>query len=345
VLAPDAFVRDHPTVQILIALSSSFIAMCYLTAMVVLVGTTTFHFLVWRQTALPAGPVRTAADEQVFALVTRAGIGSSLALLLLAVPRAAGVSALLDDRFSLRNRMSTLVLHSEWGIGFAAVVAAAALSLGGYVAVSRRHKYGWPFILLGLLLLAIGAGLQGHPYDAFGRLSLAPLFDGLHAIGTGGWLGSFLLLVLAERRVPAHTASPWTDPLGAMIERFFRASGALAAIVLITGLFSSSTHLTGFDDILGSQYGRLLAGKVGIVTILMSFNEYHRRHAERQARTAERPRLVHTLRFQAGLIGLVLALTVLLVDATPPGVNEVRAEVFRSAPKGEIERDDIEMPR
>ncbi len=319
--------------------------MLYLTAIVLLVGATTFHFLVWRRTSLPLGPVRAAAEEQIFALVAAVGTWSALALLLLTVPRAAGVSALLDDRYTLRSRMSALVLHSEWGIGFAAMVLAATLSLGGYIAIGRRRDFGWAFVLLGVLLLAIGAGLQGHPYDAFSKLSLAPLFDGLHAIGTGAWLGSFLLVVLAERRVPAHTASPWTDPLGAIIERYFRASGALASVVLLTGLFSASTHLTGFDDISGSQYGSLLAGKVGIVFILLSFNEFHRRHAERQARTAERPQLMHTLRFQAGLIGLVLALTVLLIDASPPGVNEVRGEVFRSAPRGSIESSDVEIER
>ena len=58
----------------------------------------------------------------------------------------------------------------------------------------------------------------------------------------------------------------------------------------------------------------------------------HGRIRKKVAGTSERPRLVHTLRFQAGLILIVMALTVLLVDTPPPGVNEVRSEVFRSAP-------------
>jgi hypothetical protein len=40
------------------------------------------------------------------------------------------------------------------------------------------------------------------------------------------------------------------------------------------------------------------------------------------------------LRFQAGLIALILALTAILVDVAPPSVNEVRGEVFRAAPRG-----------
>jgi putative copper export protein len=344
-LAPDTFLRDHPTVQILLPLASALIAMLYLVAIALLVGTTAFHFLVWRRTSLPVGPVRSAAEEQMFSLVTTVGIWSSIALLVLVGPRAAGVASLLDDRYTLRSRVDALVLHSEWGIGFAAMACAGVLSFVGYVAIRRRNSAGWPFVLLAIPCIAVGAGLQGHPYDAFSKLSLAPLFDGLHAVGTGAWLGSFLMLVLAERRLPPHTASPWTDPLGGMLERYFRASGALVTVVLITGLFSSSTHLTGFDDISGSLYGHLLAGKVGIVIILMSFHEMHRRHAERQARTSERARLAHTMRFQAGLIGLVLALTVLLIDATPPGVNEVRGEVFRSSPRGSIQSEDVEIER
>lgn len=197
-------------------------------------------------------------------------------------------------------------------------------------------------ILIGVVLLGVGAGLQGHPADAFTSLTLAPLFDGIHLVSTGGWLGCFFLLVLAERRLPAHTSSPWTDPLGAMLERYFSASGALAAAVVLTGLFSAATHLTLFEDIQGTQYGHVLAGKVGIFLILMAFNEFHRRHAERKARTSERPQLVHSLRFEAGLIGLILALTALLLDADPPGVNEVRTEVFRVAPKGAVDLNHLQ---
>ncbi len=332
-------------VQIFLALAAELVAGLYITAIVMLVGATTFHFLVWRKASLPLGPVRSATEEQMFLLVTQTGLWSSVALLILLVPRAMGVSSLLDERFSLKARMAALILRSEWGLGFGAMAIAIVLSLAGYALVRRRVAVGWPLVLAGVPFIAAGAGLQGHPWDAFTSLSAAPIFDGLHAIGVGGWLGAFFLLVLAERRVQPHTASPWTDPLGAMIERYFRASGALATVVILTGLFSASTHLTGFDDIKGSQYGRLLAGKVGIVMILMAFNEFHRRHAERQARTAERPQLVHTLRFQAGLIMLVMALTALLMDATPPGVNEVRAEVFRSAPKGAVEFEDVELER
>jgi putative copper export protein len=285
--------------------------------------------------------VRNATDEQMFTLVIRWGTWSAAALLLLAGPRAVGVASLLDDRFSLANRLAVLVLRSEWGVGFAATAAAGIIALAGFVLAGTRRAIGWWLVLASVPVLAVGAGLQGHPYDAFSTLTLAPVFDGLHAVGIGGWLGSFFFLILAERRLQAHTSSPWTDPLGAMIERYFRMAGALVAVVLLTGLLSSATHLTGFDDIRGSPYGRLLAGKVAIVFIVLAFNEHLRRHAERQARTAERSQLVHTMQFQAGLILVVMALTTFLVDTPPPGVNEVRSEVFRSAQKGSLESRDV----
>ncbi len=335
-LALDALPRDHPQVPILVALTNDLVAALFLAAIVVLVGATSFHFLIWRKTALPLGPVRDATNEQMFAMVVQWGVWSAAALVLLAGPRAAGVAALLDDRFSLGSRMAALLFRSEWGIGFGTTLVAGVLALAGYLLVKFHRNFGWALVVLSVPALGIGCGLMGHPFDAFATLTAAPIFDGLHALGVGAWLGSFFFLILAERRVHAHTASPWTDPLGAMIERYFRASGALATAVLLTGLFSSATHLTGFDDISGTQYGRLLAGKVGIVCILMVFNEFLRRHAERQARTTERPQLVRTLRFQAALILLVMALTALLVDVPPPGVNEVRGDVFHSASRDAV---------
>jgi copper transport protein len=231
------------------------------------------------------------------------------------------------------------MLRSEWGIGFAITMCAALCALIGFLMVRRHRRIGWLPVVASVPLIAVGSGLQGHPFDAFATMTAAPIFDGVHAIGIGAWLGSFVYLVLAERRVQPHTSSPWTDPLGAMIERYFRVTGALATLVILTGLFSATLHLSTFDDLQESPYGQLLAGKVGIVVILLAFNEYHRRHAERQARTTERPQLVHTLRFQAGLIGLILALTAILVDVTPPSANEVRGEVFRTAPRGAADAD------
>ena len=338
-LAPIASSRDHPHVQIFLALSSALIAAAFLSAIMMLIGAIAFHFLVWRKTALPLGPVREAADREIFDIVARWGLWSSAALLVLAGPRLVGVASLLDDRYPLRTRLAALVLHSEWGIGFAAMLCAGLCAFVGFLIVRKHDRAGWGLAVASVPLIAVGSGLQGHPFDAFATMTAAPIFDGIHSIGVGAWLGTFVYLVLAERRVQPHTSSPWTDPLGALIERYFRVSGALATLVILTGFFSATMHLTTFDDLEGTQYGQLLAGKVAIVVILLAFNEFHRRHAERQARTSERSRLVHTLRFQAGLIVLILALTAILLDVAPPSVNEVRGEVFRTAPRGAADTD------
>ena len=87
-LAPNASGRDHPAVLILFVLASELIAALYLMAITMLVGALAFHFLVWRRTNLPLGPVRTAAGERISELVLRCGKWTSLALFLLAVPRA-----------------------------------------------------------------------------------------------------------------------------------------------------------------------------------------------------------------------------------------------------------------
>ena len=340
-LAPVGSLGDHPVVPFLTDIFFGLIALFYLLAVTTLVGTAAFHFLVWQRTSLPRGPVRAAAEEQVSKLVITCGLWSSAALLLLAGPRAVGVASLLDDRYTLSRRMVTLVLRSGWGLGLGAILLAAAVSFLGYIGVGKRQAWGWPLVIFGVVLVAFGAGVQGHPQDVFAELTLAPLFDGLHTVSTGAWLGAFFLLVLAERRLPAHTASPWTDPLGAMLERYFSASGSLSALVVLTGLFSATTHLTGMDDIGMTPYGRVLRGKVGIIVILMVVNEFHRRHAERKARTSERPQLVHSLRLQAGLICIILALTAVLLDTSPPGANEVRSDVFRAVPMGSVQRDDV----
>jgi len=330
-------------VVILLALAAEFIGVLFLLAITLLVGAAAFDLLVWRRTALPLGPVRTAAEREMADLILTSGRWSAIAVLVLAVPHAMVVAAQLDERWPLRYRMEALLFRSEWGLGLAAIITASVLSIIGYGWAARHRRFGWPIIWLGVVFVAVGTGLQGHPGDAFAKITVTPLLDGIHAVGVGGWLGSFFMLVLAERRLPAHTSSPWTDPLGAMLERYFGSSGALAALVLITGLLSASLHLTSFDDIQGTEYGRLLAGKVGIVVILLVFNEYHRRHAERKARTAERAQLTHSLRFEVGLIGLIMALTALLLNVDPPGANEVRAEVFRAMPKGSRHNNDVRL--
>ena len=329
----------------ILALGAEFVGVLYLLASALLVGTAAFDFLVWRRTSLPSGPVRVAAEHEMSDLILTCGRWSAVAVLALSLPRAVGVASLLDGRFPIRNRIEWLVFRTEWGFGLLAMLLAGLVSLIGYAWATRHRQGGWPLIWTGVLLIGIGTGLQGHPDDSFSILTITPFLDGLHAVSTGAWLGAFFLLVIAERRLPAHTASPWTDPMGAMLERYFRSSGALASLVLISGLLSAAMHLRATEDLQETDYGQLLAGKLGLVVILLILNEHHRRHAERKARTAERAQLAHSLRFEAGLIGLIMALTALLVDTDPPGHNEVRSEVFRAMPRGTAELNSVEIKR
>ena len=256
------------------------------------------------------------------------------------------ISAVLETNFGV-----------VWLSRLAMLVVAAAL-----LRMMVRHEGplpGWWFGAGALTGLALSAtpGLAGHA--STGRWILLALpADMFHVLGMAVWFGGLVMLAIARTD---------EDSYGRVAERF---SGlALGAVVLlvITGTFQAIRQLQPISALWDSDYGRLLIAKLVGFALILLIAAWSRRlvHgpgmgifgadaaplvriapevlAEAPQPAPVTPRQQHRLKrsVRGELIfgGVVLALTSMLVNTSPPQVMKKAAPFERVVNAGPVKFD------
>ncbi|MFM8998505.1 MAG: copper resistance protein CopC [Actinomycetota bacterium] len=129
--------------------------------------------------------------------------------------------------------------------------------------VRREPRPGWStgLTLAALVGIAATPGLGGHA--GVGPLNgVAILVDTLHVLAMGVWLGGLTLLVLLVTRADAEDAL-------AVMPTWSRVATLAVLAVVLTGVSRGWRELGGLAGVLDTEYGRLLAIKVGLVLVAL----------------------------------------------------------------------------
>ena len=144
------------------------------------------------------------------------------------------------------------------------VRAALVLALLPVLLTARRTpRPGWvtPLALVALVGIAATPALGGHA-GVGAQSAVAVVVDTLHVLAMGVWFGGLTLLVLLTTRDDAAEA---LDALPA----WSRTATIAVLVVIFTGVARGWRELGGIAHVLDSDYGRLLAIKVGIVAVAL----------------------------------------------------------------------------
>jgi putative copper resistance protein D len=162
--------------------------------------------------------------------------------------------SLTDLSFSLLTSLAF-----ETSLGRALLVQAVAAAV---VAVACRWTIGVrPLaVWLGVALAALlPVSLTGHA-SSTGSHDLATTSLFLHVVGVSIWVGGLVALgwvaLRGSKRLPDAIARYSTLALWAI------------AIVAVSGIANASVRLVGWDDVLGSSYGRLVVAKAVAIALL-----------------------------------------------------------------------------
>lgn len=240
-------------------------------------------------------PNQPAARRALVALslVWAAAACASLAALVLTTPGLTSSSALLLVTDTRVGRLS-LVRAAI------AVVVAALL-----IAESAEER----FRLEPALVAAIGCAtfpLGGHATSARGGVLGAALAV-VHVVAAGVWAGGLALLV-ARGRSSLRQALPLFSDVAAF------SIGA----VLLSGALASALRLGGLTALWTSDYGRVLLGKLLVVTAALAVGAYLRLSVIPATRSRASAASQRPLRFEAALAGAVIVLSALLATLPPP---------------------------
>jgi copper transport protein len=189
------------------------------------------------------------------------GIGATLSAMILA-------SGLLMWQASVLGE-GTLdeLLTSRVGALWLAREIALEVCLVGLIAARREWSWGHSLAWLAVTAPAIVQALNSHAAGVPGRAAVAVLSDAMHLLASGAWVGSMLALLvgllplLRSNRVElAHIATRGWRRFGGIAAL---SVGALAA----TGLYNAGQQVASVDAAIGTPYGLILGGKIGLFLI------------------------------------------------------------------------------
>lgn len=235
-----------------------------LASMVFLVGLAAFAALVWLPVSGMSGAGREGArlfgywGWRLFGLLAVAGAVELSVYAVGASGESFGPGLFVEALFSTR-------VGSVWMIRLVLALLVALLAMW---AVKQGKAYAW-WIAAGLgsvLLLTI---TQLSHAAAEGRF-LPFLADWLHVIAATFWMGGLLgfpiLLFGPLRTMPPETRAKL---LGRAVRRFTGVASVAVVVLVVTGSYAALTHIPGFQELIGTPYGRALIMKLGLVAFML----------------------------------------------------------------------------
>lgn len=152
-----------------------------------------------------------------------------------------------------------------------ASVAALLFLVCALLAVARRiHGARWGCAIASAVYLGL-APLGGHAAGAESPWQvLVP--NVVHILAISVWFGALPWWLLAVRAYARGEASALATPaLSAALQRFSRLSMGLMLVIVLTGVLLADLYIDSEGDLLGTRYGWLVLGKVGLLACALLF--------------------------------------------------------------------------
>jgi copper transport protein len=273
-----------------------------------LVGVVTAAMVLWRRPG-PIGP----GEPGYRTLAVLAAVVGAAGLVWQVVAGAAtagglgpgAVRAFLAASPALGRRMLVEVAL------LAASVALVAWS------VRRGHRPGLGVLALAVVLV-VGLALGAHDAGLSPRWLYVGL-ESVHLLAVGAWVGGLAVLVVTVRRAE----------IGA-VRRFSRMALWLVLVIAVTGAWQGLAQVHGRAALTGTDYGRVLALKVGVVLVVVGLAAVVRYRLLPRAQAGTPPaRLRRLLGVEAAGGAAVVLVAALLANTVPAGEVVAAASAAR----------------
>ncbi len=191
----------------------------------------------------------------------------------------------VQQRFERRFALPTLLvlLAANLGVLIGQATSVTGGNFGSALAagllaslVTSGHFLRWANVMLGLALF-IAITMSGHAAAVSATiLTLALVVDWLHLVAAALWVGGMLYITTAY--LPVLRRSPLAERAHALITVLpYYSPWAVAGVVImaVSGPFSATVHLSSWEQLLSTAYGRALVVKVLLVGALLVTSTIH----------------------------------------------------------------------
>ncbi len=222
----------------------------------------------------------------------------------------------------LGEQLRFLVLELFWGRIWMLQAALALVALLVLPRLLRRDGGAGGPVAAGFIVLPLvwTPALSGHAIGSERFTALAVAADGLHVLGSGLWLGTLCVLLVAVLRIPDGegrdaTLREWMLP-------FHRLAMACVAVVVVTGVFATWLHAGSPAVLFRSDWGFALLAKVGTVAVVLGMGW---RSGWRLIPRLDEPRIPGKL-MDSAMLELLVAQLVLLLTAALVALSPVEMD-------------------
>lgn len=244
------------------------------------------------------------------------------------VAQSAAVAGSLAEGVQRTALMS--LLETRWGTLWALRTLVVAVAIAATSFAPSRMASGQPTRSWHALVLVTAAALltltamNGHS-AATAPVWLSLPVDWLHLTATTVWIGGLFTLtaivIPAARRLGLDQCG---RVLGSVVPRFSTTAFVSVQVLVLTGLYHLWTHVSDWNALVSTSYGRTLLVKLVLVGVMLLPAAFHllvvkrRLVGDRPTMTAEHVRTFHrTVGVEAGVGVLVLAAVGLLTTLPP----------------------------
>jgi putative copper resistance protein D len=219
--------------------------------------------------------------------------------------------------------------HQTFGEAFGAGGAASlvqAVLLGvlllGFALAWRRVSLGWVIAGASIVAFALRNLLGGR---------LTAMVNPLHVAGGSLWLGTLFVLVVSGLVQMLRAPLPTKDreqAIAEMVHRFSTVGLTGSAILGVTGLITSWTHLNPLSALWTTPYGYTLITKLLVVTVVLGLGAWNwRRVGPALGNEGGGLMIRRTASTELAFAALVLLITAILVSLPSPKRPDASAQV------------------
>ncbi len=216
--------------------------------------------------------------------------------------------------------IAPMLADTNWGRAWLLQMVAAVAAGVAFAAIRRSRQAAWYVAGAATVALAIGLALASHAASVPRLVAPSIVANSIHTVAASGWLGNLLVvffvgLPLAWR---LDRADRWTV-IRDVVNSFSPAALGFGGLAGATGVFLAWTHVGSITALTGTDYGRVLLLKVGLLSLTALTGAYNwLRVRPTLGDQTGALRLRRTASVELGIAAAVVAVTAVLVALPMP---------------------------
>lgn len=201
-----------------------------------------------------------------------------------AVVAMAGVARLLVQSRAMHGAegaldptlLAPMLTDTNWGRSWLLQMGAALTAIIAFSAIRRSRQALWYVAGLATIALAIGLAMASHAAVVPRLAAPSVVANSIHTVAASGWLGNLFVIFLVGLPLAwrLDRDDRWTV-VRDVVNAFSPAALGFGGLAGATGVFMAWTHVGSLAALTGTNYGRVLLLKVGLLSITALTGAYN----------------------------------------------------------------------